>query len=367
LAKWSTGDGGEVVWPEEVSTEESRDVSEEEVASEESSGVSEEVEVSVGLGKEWRLMIDNAVDTLWQKAPTANLTVAWQQRQQSPPKKDSNVDRLIQFVAGQLFFDPHDLDALPIWYLTHHTHLRRVSHHPLTLTCGHRHRQRLHNLMLVISLAHEHGGNFSNFELVARGGDCPCDWTYCFGVVTCTTSHPDYPYLNPAYVQWFDVRDGPWTAADDRVSAYVSYARGLPWKERASVAVFRGTLNHMTTVQGLPGDPFLLRLNATNLYQYGRGKLMTLRQETGNSSQYLDVNMDAGPGETFAGLHVDQPHHLDLREQARRFKYAVVIEGSCGWADRLKWVLALGLVPILQVPSARILFHSLFPVKRRHC
>ena len=226
---------------------------------------------------------------------------------------------------------------------------------PPSLPRGNRHRQRLHNLMLVISLAHKHGGNFSNFELVARGGDCPCDWTYCFGAVTCMTSHPDYQYLNPAYVQWFDQRDGQWTAADDRVSAYVSYARGLPWKERASVAVFRGTLNHMTTVQGLPGDPFLLLLNATNLHQYGRGKLMTLRQETGNSSQYLDVNMDAG--QTFAGLHVDQPRHLDLREQARRFKYAVVIEGSCGWADRLKWVLALGLVPILQVPSAR-LFHS---------
>ena len=99
LAKWSGG--GEITWSEEVSTE--------------SGGVSEEV--SGGLGEEWRLVIDNAVDTLWQKAPTGNLTVAWQLRQQSPPKKDSNVDRLIQFVAGQLFFDPHNLDALPIWYL----------------------------------------------------------------------------------------------------------------------------------------------------------------------------------------------------------------------------------------------------------
>jgi hypothetical protein len=93
LAKWSGG--GEITWSEEVSTE--------------SGGVSEEV--SGGLGEEWRLVIDNAVDTLWQKAPTGNLTVAWQLRQQSPPKKDSNVDRLIQFVAGQLFFDPHNLPS----------------------------------------------------------------------------------------------------------------------------------------------------------------------------------------------------------------------------------------------------------------
>lgn len=158
-------------------------------------------------------------------------------------------------------------------------------------------------------------------------------------------------------VQWYDMRDGLLIDVDNRLHNYATYARNLSWESRANVAVFRGNLRHTTTVKELPSNTFRLKLNSTTWLQYGRGKLVTLRQQA-NASQYLNINLGRGTqadvvkdnwNDILASLITDEPQQLSMFEQARLFKYTVYAEGNCGWADRLKWYLSLGLVPILQV------------------
>jgi hypothetical protein len=40
--------------------------------------------------------------------------------------------------------------------------------------------------------------------------------------------------------------------------------------------------------------------------------------------------------------------YMSMEDQARKYKYVVYIEGNCGWADRLKTQLALGMTILLQ-------------------
>jgi len=291
------------------------------------------------LSDKWRRVVDDAVEALWQQAPKQTLFIELSppydaDERDMPPDFQRRVQRVIQYIDGEIYYDPRGWqEQLPHWE-----------------------RIRLNNFMLLISLAHKRGTHFPNFELVATGSDCPCEWTHCFCTVTCGTDHPLQEHVNPPYPQWFDERDGPLLNVDRRVSEYVAHARSIDWAQRASVAVFRGVMSHMTTIRGLPGDPFSLWLDLDTWPNYARGKLLSLRQEA-NASAYLNVYVDAGTadkigikhwGQTIAGLKVDEPKHMSMLDQARRFKYSIYAEGSCGWADRLKWLLALGLVPFLQ-------------------
>lgn len=199
-----------------------------------------------------------------------------------------------------------------------------------------------------------------NFEMWVTGRDCVCSWTHCFSAVTCDL-HPTKPFLNLPYVQWYDGRDGPWEAADDRIRDEVSFGRSLGWNKRASIAVFRGALNPLSTIRDLPGDRFEIHINPKTYKHFGRGKLLAIRQK---NPGYLNVSV-LPPGiepnwtnyhyRTWIlrldreGLEMDDPPSLSMRDQAKNFKYGVYAEGSCGWADRLKWMLALGIVPLFQV------------------
>lgn len=226
-----------------------------------------------------------------------------------------------------------------------------------------RRKQRIYNHLLILGKVQNASGaqSLPNFEMLVLGRDCVCNSTHCFSAVTCDR-HRAKPYLNFPYVQWYDERDGPWTQADRLLRDEIAYGRTLEWGKRASMAVFRGTLNPMTTIQGLPNDAFSYTLTSTVRMEYARGKLLHIQQ---NSTGYLNVSLT--PVAISAdmnnkhyikwlrrleklGIPNAHPPKLSLRDQARDFKYGIYAEGSCGWADRLKWMLALGIVPLLQVP-----------------
>lgn len=223
----------------------------------------------------------------------------------------------------------------------------------------------------MLWIAQKQGINLANFEMWVSGADCTCDWTYCFSAVHCDF-HPTRPYLNLPYVQWYEERDGRWEDADSRLKEYIAFGRNLTWSQRASKAVFRGTMNHMTTARHLPGGQFSMSLTPKTWQVLGRGKLLSLRTATTTTGPYNGVAIDGGDyldvhliGTVSSlarigilnwtaqvakqGLVQDQPPGLSMKDQARWFKYGVYAEGACGWADRLKWMLALGLVPLMQV------------------
>jgi len=47
-------------------------------------------------------------------------------------------------------------------------------------------------------------------------------------------------------------------------------------------------------------------------------------------------------------MEADEPKYLSLEEQARRYQMAINIEGSNGWADRLRHLLLSGAVTLKQ-------------------
>lgn len=214
------------------------------------------------------------------------------------------------------------------------------------------------NFFNILLSAHaEGGGNFPNFEIKVQTADCPCHDNHCFSVVTCDLDHPLHRLRNVPYVQWLTTRDGDWRKVDERTNANVNHARGLKWEDKKSIAVYRGAVNAATTVRGLVNDPFTHKLGLKDWLLYGRGRLLSLRQEAG-SERYMNVSLNLGHWvyidgsitweKAIEGLHMDEPVYLTMNEQADRFKYFIYAEGLCGWADRLKWQLAMGQVPIMQ-------------------
>ncbi len=88
----------------------------------------------------------------------------------------------------------------------------------------------------------------------------------------------------------FDSRDGPMYKVNERIETLLKGAISRPWTKKRSMAVYRGEMRKDTWASGLPDGVHNLAVNVNNWRQYGRGKLLALRQEKGAGS-LLNINI----------------------------------------------------------------------------
>lgn len=138
---------------------------------------------------------------------------------------------------------------------------------------------------------------------------------------------------------------------DAFMSAWARKARSVPWRERAPKAVFRGHLRPFTVCGGWPTaahPQYNEPVGAQNWRERGRSAIWAARIA---HPELLDVNFD-NAAEMAAlwrltdkeAASVDEPVLISMEEQARRFRFAIHPEGQCGFADRLKSIMALPML-----------------------
>ena len=141
---------------------------------------------------------------------------------------------------------------------------------------------------------------------------------------------------------------------DAFVDEWAREARTVPWATRLPKAVFRGHLRPFTVCGGWPGPlpHYNQPINASNWRALGRSAIWAARIAR---PELLDVNFDnRNEMATLWKLkvsdlaEVDEPTSIGMEEQARRFRYAIHPEGQCGFADRLKTIMALPMLVIKQ-------------------
>ena len=137
---------------------------------------------------------------------------------------------------------------------------------------------------------------------------------------------------------------------DSFIDGWAKRARTVPWQDRAAKAVFRGHLRPFTVCGGWPGErpSYNQGINASNWHGLGRSAIWGARVA---HPELLDVNFDNRA--EMAGLWqlraseagaFDEPTSMSMEEQARRFRYTIHPEGQCGFADRLKSLMALPML-----------------------
>lgn len=206
-------------------------------------------------------------------------------------------------------------------------------------------RDRRGAFLELLSLAlreMERRGKLTDFHLLLSVKDC-CLFTDnypIFSVTRCQNStHLPITQLNAA-------RDGPLKNWNRRMRR----GRGLlaikypPWEERRDVAVFRGSLAPIWSFTER-GEVGLTRVTQANWRWVGRGILAHLANQTNLLNVQLRHVKHFIPSFPFPEASLEE---LSMEEQAGTFKYTVVVEGNCGWADRLKTFLSLGAVIFLQ-------------------
>lgn len=145
---------------------------------------------------------------------------------------------------------------------------------------------------------------------------------------------------------------GEW---DVFIDEWARKAQTVPWREREAKAVFRGHLRPFTVCGNWPdaGAPqYNEPVGADNWRVRGRSAVWAARIA---HPELLDVNFDnraemASLWQLSAAeaASVDQPPSISMEEQARRFRYVIHPEGQCGFADRLKSIMALPMLVLKQ-------------------
>ncbi len=184
-----------------------------------------------------------------------------------------------------------------------------------------------------------------DFELLLSTKDCCTSSGPVFSVTRC-----DHTQQIP-YVQWNKIRDGPFSAWNRRMRRARERVKKTPWVSRRSTAVFRGSVARKWSFDE-DGYPQMTSLNEGNWRKIGRTILAHIANETG-SMNYLDVKLryvkEKLPNFPFAEAEDEMP----MEVQAARFKYTVIVEGNCGWADRFKSFLSMGSLCFVQTTPCR--------------
>jgi hypothetical protein len=152
--------------------------------------------------------------------------------------------------------------------------------------------------------------------------------------------------------QWFRWRDGAFGNWDRRIEEAYLISRSVPWEAKESRAVFRGALRRSTLRENCYTKTGLdfTTIDLSNWKDLSRSKLYHLGQL---HPDFLDVGVSKEPGNTEQAAILQQigwrpSPRISMTDQSKRFKYVVYMEGACGWADRLKLLLAAGFVVFLQ-------------------
>lgn len=135
------------------------------------------------------------------------------------------------------------------------------------------------------------------------------------------------------------------------MARYHEIANEVPWEQKADKAVFHGALRKSTLVETDEGRSLgWIDLLPENWNMFGRGKLWHLQQQ---HPDLLEVGICRATSidnlqSVLEAMDWHQKPYMTMEEQAKRYKYVVYLEGTCGWADRLKNLLALGMVIFMQ-------------------
>ena len=142
---------------------------------------------------------------------------------------------------------------------------------------------------------------------------------------------------------------------DDFIDEWARKASGVPWQDRQAKAIFRGHLRPFTVTGNWPdaaAPQYNEPINAQNWRTRGRSAIWAGRIA---HPELLDVNFDnraemASLWKLSAAeaMSVDDPTSISMEEQARRYRYVIHPEGQCGFADRLKSIMALPMLVLKQ-------------------
>jgi len=159
-----------------------------------------------------------------------------------------------------------------------------------------------------------------------------------FGVVRCENS-TTFPIL-----QWYEPRDGPFDQWDERMKSLTTALQAIPSGRRKPMAVFRGAFQPFS-LYDVDGEPVITAITKQNYKMLHRTKLRAMADE---HPIHLDVRIFDIEQWIKESPWDDEGHELSMEEQVKQFKYIVVVEGHCGWADRLKVLLHSGAAVLLQ-------------------
>jgi arylsulfatase A-like enzyme len=142
---------------------------------------------------------------------------------------------------------------------------------------------------------------------------------------------------------------------DTFIEDWARKAKTVAWRERAAKAVFRGHLRSFTVCGNWPdaGSPqYNEPVGPDNWRTRGRQAIWAARM---SHPELLDVNFDNRAEmakllkmSDAEARQVDDPPSISMEEQARRFRYVIHPEGQCGFADRLKSIMALPMLVLKQ-------------------
>lgn len=213
--------------------------------------------------------------------------------------------------------------------------------------------QHIINELRIIASSHQ----LPNFQFIFNAADCPPrnlpNDLLTFGVTRCQRKS-----IIPL-PQWLPTRDGPFAGWDDRVEEALIAGAESSWDEKEPRAVFMGYLRHgFFTWNTQRYDYDWNELGTHNCEDSARCKMAKIAKL---HPDLFDVRIWTGDHRIRETLGLIKQPFMTMAEQARRYRYAVYLEGSCGWADRLKYLLAHGFVIFIQSTSCHEWF---FPLLR---
>lgn len=215
-------------------------------------------------------------------------------------------------------------------------------------------RQRLQHIVTELKvLLAEH--DMPDTEFIFNAADCPPKHlpanTLMFGVTRCSgRSIIPLP-------QWLVTRDGPFVGWDDRLEEALVAGNVRSWEGREERAVFMGYLRQgFFAWNEVTSEHTWTELSLESCRSSARCKIIELAKQ---HPDLLDVRIwsQEEPIQRMLGL-VKQPF-MSMSEQAQLYRYVVYLEGSCGWADRLKYLLPFGFVIFMQKTACQEWFAPL--------
>lgn len=170
-----------------------------------------------------------------------------------------------------------------------------------------------------------------------------------FTVVSCIDS------MNIPFPTW-DYATGAFSKWQSKIDEIVSEASKHPWNSRKSQAVFRGGQRSCVLYPKVgtreKGVPFyrVLEKDGENAKKCGRNAML-YRALTSDSFRLFNVRLTDGVDVLKFGHKLrklpDEPRFLRKSVQ-ETFKYQIIAEGECQWANRLRQALFMGTVLIIQ-------------------
>lgn len=229
--------------------------------------------------------------------------------------------------------------------------------------------RRYHVLYTLRNITQTLGDRLGNFEAVFCLGDCVVSQKFfnlarhlgdvyplnpdplpVFSIVKCQGS------MNIPFPIW-DEATGLFSSWNSEIDKLIEGAARVPWEERKSQAVFRGGQRTCVLYSNISrqerGRTFYTATPQQPEEAKRCGRTALMYQALRSKENFLfNVSMTSGYPISMFGFDIlrdeDQPQMLTTQEH-EAFKYIILPEGHCQWANRLRKHLFMGAALIMQV------------------